>query len=112
MSLGTSARPPTSLTPPLRTAEKEAVRALLDEHRSARMDQIQAHTFADPHDSDLDPGARMRVLVAAEQCLREIDSALLRLDDGSYGLCVGCTEPIATERLLAVPYARHCIRCA
>ena len=44
--------------------------------------------------------------------LLAIERALVRLDDGSYGMCQGCAERIVAERLLAVPYARHCVPCA
>jgi len=45
----------------------------------------------------------------AEHLLDEIDAALLRIDDGSYGLCSACGRPISEERLEAVPYATLCI---
>jgi len=112
MSFDASARPPTLVAPPVRPDQKAAIRARLDDHRQARQDQFKAHAFADPHNSDLDPGARMRLLAVVKLTLVEIDQALLRVDDGSYGFCVGCTKPIPTERLLAIPYASHCVPCA
>ena len=39
--------------------------------------------------------------------LRDIDDALRRLDDGTYGLCVVCGRPIPDERLEANPTARY-----
>ena len=45
----------------------------------------------------------------AEHLLVEIDAALGRLADGSYGLCSVCGRPIGEERLEAVPYATLCI---
>jgi len=45
------------------------------------------------------------------QLLDSIDAALDRLDDGEYGKCVNCGDPIQEKRLEAVPWARHCIRC-
>ena len=45
----------------------------------------------------------------AEHLLVEIDAALGRIDDGSYGLCSVCGRPIGEERLEAVPYATLCI---
>ena len=45
----------------------------------------------------------------AEHLLGEIDAALERIEDGSYGLCAVCGRPIAEERLEAVPYATLCI---
>jgi DnaK suppressor protein len=43
--------------------------------------------------------------------LAAVDAALARLDDGSYGICVRCGRPIATERMEALPWAAHCIEC-
>jgi DnaK suppressor protein len=51
-------------------------------------------------------------LAAARADLAEIDSALGRLDDGSYGRCEQCGAAIAPERLLARPAARQCFTCA
>ncbi|HUG63776.1 MAG TPA: TraR/DksA C4-type zinc finger protein [Gaiellaceae bacterium] len=45
----------------------------------------------------------------ADHLLGEIESALSRIDDGTYGLCARCGTPIAPERLEAVPYATLCI---
>ncbi|HJT88062.1 MAG TPA: TraR/DksA C4-type zinc finger protein [Bryobacteraceae bacterium] len=44
--------------------------------------------------------------------LRLVEEALDRLESGDYGLCLSCEEPIPAKRLKAVPWARHCIRCA
>ena len=43
--------------------------------------------------------------------LREIGDALHRLDQGNYGVCLECEEPISPKRLDAVPWARYCVRC-
>jgi DnaK suppressor protein len=44
--------------------------------------------------------------------LSEIESALARVDAGTYGLCVQCGSAIAPERLQLRPAARLCIVCA
>jgi len=43
--------------------------------------------------------------------LREISDALLRIDHGTYGICMECEEPISPKRLDAVPWARYCVKC-
>ncbi|MFQ5329001.1 MAG: TraR/DksA family transcriptional regulator [Thermodesulfobacteriota bacterium] len=43
--------------------------------------------------------------------LSEIDAALDRLKDKSYGLCDECGEPIAEGRLLAMPFTKVCVEC-
>ena len=45
----------------------------------------------------------------AGHLLNEIEAALARIDDGTYGLCTRCGRPIDPERLEAVPYATLCI---
>lgn len=52
------------------------------------------------------------LLAAARQHLADIDAALLRIDEATFGTCERCGGPIATERLLARPSARTCIGCA
>ncbi len=37
--------------------------------------------------------------------------ALEKIDEGSFGLCEACDEPIAAKRLLALPSARYCLAC-
>lgn len=46
------------------------------------------------------------------QLLREIERALERIENGSFGACEECGEPIAPGRLQANPTARYCIDCA
>jgi len=48
----------------------------------------------------------------AQQQLLEIDSAIQRLDDETYGSCESCGRPIGEGRLQARPVARTCIECA
>jgi DnaK suppressor protein len=52
------------------------------------------------------------MLAQAQQHLVEIDQALLRMDLGTYGLCINCRDEIAIGRLDARPQASLCIRCA
>jgi len=52
-------------------------------------------------------------LIENEQgTLELINEALERMERGTFGQCAECGEPIAKPRLQAIPYARHCIRCA
>ena len=45
------------------------------------------------------------------QEIRDIDAALIRIAEGSYGRCCDCQEPIVIERLTAYPTAKRCIVC-
>jgi RNA polymerase-binding transcription factor DksA len=53
--------------------------------------------------ANLDDAIRLELL--------QIDSALARLDDSEYGICVACRKPIAPKRIEALPYATRCVAC-
>jgi DnaK suppressor protein len=56
-------------------------------------------------DRELDQGLEE----GAQQTLAQIDRALAKIDDGTYGTCERCGKPIAEERLRARPWATLCI---
>ena len=58
-------------------------------------------------DRELDEGLEE----GAMQTLAQIDRALARLDDGTYGVCERCGKKIAVARLEALPFAALCIEC-
>ena len=43
--------------------------------------------------------------------LVQIDDALVRVEEGTYGSCTNCGQPMSEKRLTAVPWARLCIDC-
>ena len=43
--------------------------------------------------------------------LLQINDALKRIDEGTYGACEQCKKPIAKVRLKALPFARCCLKC-
>lgn len=52
------------------------------------------------------------LLANEQERLREIDDALARIADRTYGICQGTNEPISTARLVAKPWAKYCIEYA
>lgn len=112
-------------------AQGETARELLDAEHAAtreRIAQLQRE-FAgivaaagtagtdDEHDPEGATIAFERQHVAAlvsqaQEHLARIDAALRKLDDGSYGLCGNCGQPIGAERLAARPASLTCVRCA
>ena len=83
--------------------------AIVESSRSANID--------DEHDPEGATIAFEREHAAAlirqaRQRLAEIDAAMLRLDDGSFGRCERCGQPIGAERLAARPTTTTCITCA
>ena len=57
------------------------------------------------YDRELDEGLEE----GAQQTLKDIDDALRKIENGSYGTCEVCGKAIAPERLAAIPWARLCI---
>jgi RNA polymerase-binding transcription factor DksA len=55
--------------------------------------------------------ARPDVTSICTDIVREIDGALDRMADGSYGYCTLCGRPIPAARLRALPYAAECVAC-
>jgi len=111
--------------------DRAAVRARLTQERDAlgAMGRDLAASFEDivgaAKDSNLDDEhdpegstiAAERSLVAslgrsAAEALIEIEQALARLDDGTYGVCLRCGAAISPGRLDARPAAALCITCA
>jgi len=53
----------------------------------------------------------IRTLDRESSLLRQVKSALVRVAEGSYGVCLHCEEEIKPKRLDAVPWTRYCISC-
>jgi DnaK suppressor protein len=62
-------------------------------------------TASETYDRELDQGLEEGV----QQTLGEIEAALRRIDEGTYGTCLMCGKPIAEQRLRALPWAQLCI---
>lgn len=51
------------------------------------------------------------LIESQEVAIREIDAALQRMKNGSFGICKECDKPIDSKRLLAKPSSRMCLDC-
>jgi RNA polymerase-binding transcription factor DksA len=96
-------------------SQLSTLREELDEQRRFRTEQLEelaveaAEAMATVDQNRLQV---TRVLtLAAEAALSEIDAALQRLEEGSYGVCERCAEPIPWERLEVLPMSRLCTPC-
>jgi len=47
-----------------------------------------------------------------QEQLTKLNLALKRIDNGTFGICESCEEPISKKRLLAIPHCNTCISCA
>ncbi len=80
----------------------------------AERDSFSELSLADQHPADMgtetferEKDYSIRTQVEAE--LGEIDKALKRVEDGTYGTCEVCGKRIPEERLKAVPWTRYCV---
>lgn len=95
--------------------ELSAVRAELDEQRCFRIEQLNDLSLDAAEAGAAGDEPRLQVTralrIAAEAALVDIDAALQRLHDGTYGTCERCQEVIPGERLEVLPTARLCTHC-
>ena len=81
---------------------------------------VEAAALSPPDDEHDPEGATIAferaqistLLEEAERRLSELDGALVRLEEGTYGRCVVCGGPIGDERLDARPASSKCVACA
>lgn len=101
-------------------AELAEARSRLAEHREGIAEVRIARSDAsadDEHDPEgptmtQEWSQRTAVLADAESEVAEVERALARLAEGSYGVCENCGKPISVARLEARPTATLCIDCA
>ena len=94
----------------------EAIEYLHDENPGSINDEESDDTASENHPADtasvtLDREIDYSLEENSEHVLSEIAGALQRIEDGTFGLCQSCGQPIAPERLEARPWARQCIDC-
>jgi RNA polymerase-binding transcription factor DksA len=98
-------------------------------HLTARLAQLERHLreiesdrrrITNPLDRDWEEQASTRqhdavldkLAAGDRQQIAAIRAALTRMAEGTYGTCRTCAEPIAPQRLTALPYATQCLVCA
>jgi RNA polymerase-binding transcription factor DksA len=99
--------------------ELAALRENLHEQRLFRQEQLRR--LAGPVTSRTEDRLRQRaasqievdvqLAASARMVLADVEAALKRMDDGSYGTCQLCRRLIDRQRLVIVPQARYCARC-
>jgi RNA polymerase-binding transcription factor DksA len=91
---------------------KESLDGIDDESESENLselsdlDQHQADVGTETFDRERD----LSILDQVEAELADVERALHKLDEGTYGRCEACNEPIEDERLEALPAARYCLK--
>lgn len=89
----------------------DAIDFLQDENSGSQDDEIPETGDADTATVTFDREMDLTLEENSAHVLAEIDAALARIEDGSFGTCRSCGQPIAEERLEAMPYVTLCIEC-
>jgi RNA polymerase-binding transcription factor DksA len=101
-----------------------SLRAQLQDERASlqhQLEELQAGTdkslsfdenFADSGQVAAEQGESRLLAASLSDQLREVERALRKFDDGTYGKCETCGEEIAEARLEAMPATRYCINHA
>jgi RNA polymerase-binding protein DksA len=95
---------------------EHALATLRDEHRGSLDEEVEEIGASDNHLAETATATLGREIdytlgENSGQVLAAIDSALKRIDEGTYGTCVSCGDQIRYERLEATPWASLCIDC-
>ena len=88
---------------------------ILSNGKTLRLDfSVDGNEILDEVDmalADTERGMKMRLGNRESLYFRKVEEALLRIKEGTYGLCTGCGEQIGLKRLEARPTAELCIEC-
>jgi RNA polymerase-binding transcription factor DksA len=87
-----------------RLFRQEQLRQLAGPTTSRSEDRLQRQTAAQME-------VRIKLAASARMVLADVEAALSRMNEGSYGICHLCRRPVARQRLMIVPQARYCARC-
>jgi DnaK suppressor protein len=126
--------PPPKAAPPAQakiimpSVRRDALRKMLLERRQEILREIEeliGHRLSDDAQQRVDSmpdvgdqalldsqrGRDISILEMRNRMRQNIDEALIRLDEGTYGICPDCGVEISEKRLQAVPFARRCVTC-
>lgn len=98
----------------LRQQPVEERRRLVNDLDVSRRDNWSRGGVADEVDVatvEQDAGAVLQAMASELGSLAQVDDALHRMENGTYGLCEECGQTIARARLRALPFASLCRRC-
>jgi RNA polymerase-binding protein DksA len=95
--------------------EIEGIQTL--DHTTSQEDESGELSSYDQHPADAATETFLRerdvaLEESAEAILRQVEVALRKIDEGTYGTCERCGKEIAPARLQAIPYTPFCIECA
>jgi RNA polymerase-binding protein DksA len=93
--------------------ELEAIEEHLPEVEQISVDTSGAYDedLADVASDTFEREKGIAIENSVHDLLEQVEEALGRIEDGTFGVCEMCAQPIHPDRLRALPYARLCINC-
>lgn len=82
---------------------EKATEAVAPDKALGRLSRLEAMSDKSVNDA---------ALVEARSRMEQLDVALSKVYQRDFGVCVTCREPIALERIMALPHANQCVACA
>jgi DnaK suppressor protein len=92
--------------------ERSDLRARLGEMGMLSGGESFDQNFADSSQVTAERGEVEALAGNLREALNDVEAALVKLDNGTFGVCEGCGQPIPPARLEAKPAARRCMDCA
>jgi DnaK suppressor protein len=72
---------------------------------------VHSSEFIDQATHEAERSLRLRMRDRENKLIRKIQQSLMKIDEGTFGICEGCGEEISIERLKARPVTTYCIAC-
>ncbi len=102
-------------------AERDRLERVIADHEreleEARMTETSAERSPDPGSAEagsmnFEYEKELSLGQNTVDLLRKVERALIRINDGGYGICESCGQPIPVARLEVLPYSSECVSCA
>jgi DnaK suppressor protein len=94
-----------------RASLRSDIAALAADNRAPQDDSGIGNHIADDATEVFERERDLALRSNSQDVLTQVDAAIERIDQGSYGICARCGKKIAPDRLEALPYAIYCITC-
>lgn len=95
----------------------EVIKDIEEEQEEVRLSETSSERSPDPNTAEggslaFEMEKELSLYQNAKNLLDQAEEALLRIEDGVYGTCAECGEPIPVARLEALPHTKFCVTCS
>jgi DnaK suppressor protein len=95
----------------------EVIREIEEEQEELRLSETSSERSPDPNTAEggslaFELEKELSLHQNAKNLLDQAEEALIRIDEGTYGICAECGEAIPVARLEALPHTKFCVTCS